>query len=164
MLSMPPATTSDASPARMAWSASITAFKPEPQTLLTVNAPTESGNPAKIAACRAGFWPSPAPITLPMMTSLIDRPVDPVRSRRALMQAAPSLGAGTRGQGAVHGAHRRSNARHDERPVTHLGVPFLMCSSLSWRGSTVPGAPVIRSVPLAVLGKAMQSRILVSPE
>src|SRR5262245_8614264 len=38
------------------------------------------------------------------------------------------------------------------------------CSSLSWRGSTVPGAPVIKSVPLAVLGKAMQSRILVSPE
>ena len=27
-----------------------------------------------------------------------------------------------------------------------------------------PGAPVIRSVPLAVLGKAMQSRMLVRPE
>ena len=38
------------------------------------------------------------------------------------------------------------------------------CSSLSCLGSTVPGAPVMRSVPLAVLGKAMQSRMLVSPE
>ena len=34
-------------------------------------------------------------ITLPMMTSLIDFPATPVRSRRALMQAAPSSGAGT---------------------------------------------------------------------
>ena len=55
MLSMPPATTMPASPARIAWSASMTAFNPEPQTLLTVTAPTDSGNPAKIAACRAGF-------------------------------------------------------------------------------------------------------------
>jgi hypothetical protein len=38
-----------------------------------------------------------------------------------------------------------------------------ICSSRSWRGSTTPGAPVIRSVPLAVLGKAMQSRILLRP-
>ncbi len=38
-----------------------------------------------------------------------------------------------------------------------------MWSSFIWRGETVPGAPVIRSVPLAVLGKAMQSRMLVRP-
>ena len=35
---------------------------------------------------------------------------------------------------------------------------------LELAGSTVPGAPVIKSVPLAVLGNAMQSRIFVSPE
>ena len=61
MLSMPPATTMPASPRRIAWAAIITAFRPEPQTLLTVAAPTETGSPAPSAACRAGFWPSPAP-------------------------------------------------------------------------------------------------------
>ena len=40
MLSMPPATISWASPARIAWSASMTAFRPEPQTLLIVSAAT----------------------------------------------------------------------------------------------------------------------------
>lgn len=38
-----------------------------------------------------------------------------------------------------------------------------MCNSRSCRESTAPGAPVIRSDPLAVLGKAMQSRMLVKP-
>ncbi len=38
--SMPPATTISASPALMAWAASITAFRPEPQTLLMVRAAT----------------------------------------------------------------------------------------------------------------------------
>ena len=37
--------------------ASITAFRPEPQTLLMVIAGTMSGRPALIAAWRAGFWP-----------------------------------------------------------------------------------------------------------
>ena len=40
MLSMPPATMTPASPSRIAWSASMTALRPEPQTLLTVVAPT----------------------------------------------------------------------------------------------------------------------------
>jgi hypothetical protein len=44
MLSMPPATTTSASPARMACAASITALRPEPQTLLIVNAPTRVGH------------------------------------------------------------------------------------------------------------------------
>jgi hypothetical protein len=46
MFSIPPATRRDASPALMAWAASITAFSPEPQTLLTVWAGTDSGRPA----------------------------------------------------------------------------------------------------------------------
>ena len=41
MFSVPPATTTWASPHWIAWAASITAFMPEPQTLLTVVAPTE---------------------------------------------------------------------------------------------------------------------------
>ena len=58
--SMPPATATSMSPTRMAWSASITAFSPEPHTLLIVSAATWSGSPPLSAACRAGFWPSPA--------------------------------------------------------------------------------------------------------
>ena len=69
MLSMPPATIRSASPARMACAASITALSPEPHTLLTVNAAIESGSPAFSAACRAGFCPTPAWITLPKITS-----------------------------------------------------------------------------------------------
>ena len=69
MFSVPPATTVRASPHWMAWAASITALSPEPQTLLTVVAPTAGGRPAPMAACRAIFCPSPAPITLPMITS-----------------------------------------------------------------------------------------------
>ena len=43
MFSVPPATTTWASPHWIAWAASITAFSPEPQTLLTVVAPTRGG-------------------------------------------------------------------------------------------------------------------------
>ena len=60
MLSMPPATMMSASPARMAWLACITAFIPDPHTLLMVVALTVTGSPAARAACRAGAWPAPA--------------------------------------------------------------------------------------------------------
>ncbi len=69
MDSMPPARSTFASPALMACAASITALRPEPQTLLTVKAATETGSPALSAACRAGFCPTPACSTLPMITS-----------------------------------------------------------------------------------------------
>ena len=46
MLSIPPATTISASPARIDWAASITALSPEPHTLLIVTQPTASGTPA----------------------------------------------------------------------------------------------------------------------
>ena len=45
MFSMPPAITSSASPKRIAWAASITAFMPEAHALLSVVAPTEGGSP-----------------------------------------------------------------------------------------------------------------------
>src|SRR5215468_2887466 len=47
----------------------MTALSPDPQTLFTVSAATVSGRPPRSAACRAGFWPSPALTTLPMMHS-----------------------------------------------------------------------------------------------
>ena len=71
MLSMPPDTTMSAEPALMMSCASMVAFMPEPQTLLTVVAPVASGSLAPRAACRAGAWPCPAGSTQPMKTSSI---------------------------------------------------------------------------------------------
>ena len=69
---MPPATMTFASPARMAAAPSITAFRPEPQTLLTVVALTPSGSPPFSAAWRAGACPAPAWMTWPMIASSTD--------------------------------------------------------------------------------------------
>ena len=57
--SMPPATATSMSPVAMPWAASMTAFNPEPQTLLMVSAATRSCRPPWSAAWRAGFWPIP---------------------------------------------------------------------------------------------------------
>ena len=54
----------------MALAASITAFRPEPHTLLMVRPGTMFGSPALMTDWRAGFWPEPAVSTWPMMTSL----------------------------------------------------------------------------------------------
>ncbi len=54
MDSMPPASTMSAEPARIRSLASITAFMPEPQTLLIVVQPVDVVRPAASAACRAG--------------------------------------------------------------------------------------------------------------
>ncbi|MNT05666.1 hypothetical protein D3C72_1402940 [compost metagenome] len=94
MFSMPPATTISASPAMIALAASITAFRPEPHTLLMVMAGTMSGRPALREAWRAGFWPAAAVSTWPMMTSLTWSGFTPARSSAALMTRAPSSGAG----------------------------------------------------------------------
>ena len=57
MLSMPPATMMSWLPtASRSW-ASIAAFMPEPQTLLMVVAPADTGSPAPSDAWRAGAWP-----------------------------------------------------------------------------------------------------------
>ena len=66
--SMPPATATSISPARINWSASAIAFSPERQTLLIVIAGTSLGTPAWVAACRAVIWPAPAWSTWPMIT------------------------------------------------------------------------------------------------
>ena len=94
MFSVPPATTTEASPHWMAWAASITALRPEPQTLLTVVAPIEGLRPAPMAAWRATFWPRPAPITLPKMTSSTASAGIPLRASAALTTALPRAGAG----------------------------------------------------------------------
>ena len=53
--SIPPATTTSHSPARISWSASATAFSPDRHTLLMVMAGTDMAMPALTAACRAGI-------------------------------------------------------------------------------------------------------------
>jgi hypothetical protein len=93
--SMPPATTTSTEPALMASCASITAFMPEPQTLLMVVQAADVGTPAPIAAWRAGAWPRPAGSTQPMITSCTWSGASPACSSAALMATAPSVGVGT---------------------------------------------------------------------
>ena len=76
---MPPATSTSASPTRISRRANITACRPEPQTLLSVIAPTETGRPALITAWRAGAWPMPADSTLPMNTRSTSPRLAPAR-------------------------------------------------------------------------------------
>jgi hypothetical protein len=94
MFSMPPATTTLASPAVIMPAPSITALSPLPQTLLMPTAPTLGGRPAAMAAWRAGAWPMPAEITFPMSTSSMLPPSSPERSTAARMAIPPSSGAG----------------------------------------------------------------------
>src|SRR3954469_15579311 len=88
--SMPPATATSMSPTRMPWSASMTAFNPDPQTLLIVSAATRSGSPPWSAACRAGFCPWPAETTLPMMHSSTMPGSIPARRTASATTSAPS--------------------------------------------------------------------------
>ena len=69
--SMPPATATSASPARISAAASMIALSPEPQTRLMVVAEVVSGRPALSTAWRAGAWPTPAWRTWPIRTSSI---------------------------------------------------------------------------------------------
>src|SRR5690606_2802517 len=92
--SMPPATTARAEPALMMSWASITAFMPEPQTLLMVVQPAASGMPAARDAWRAGAWPRPAGSTQPMMTSSTLSAARPDWASAAEIAAAPSAGVG----------------------------------------------------------------------
>src|SRR5215510_11869540 len=90
---MPPETMMSASPARIACAPSITAFNPEPHTLLMVVAGTVGATPPLIMAWRAGAWPSPPCATLPMKTSSGSSAFTPARSMAALMAKPPSSGA-----------------------------------------------------------------------
>ena len=82
------------SPQATACAANITAFKPEPHTALMVSAGVSLATPAFIMAWRAGFWPTPAASTWPMMTSPIASAGKPVRSSKPLMTMLPNSVAG----------------------------------------------------------------------
>src|SRR2546423_1980333 len=90
---MPPATAMSYSSQRMAFAAYITAFNPEPQTLLMVTAPAETGMPAPMPACRAGACPTAACNTLPMITCSICSACTPEFCSAHLMAMEPSFGA-----------------------------------------------------------------------
>src|SRR5215472_9983232 len=91
--SIPPATTIELFPVCTACAASATAFNPEPHTLLIVMAPVEGESPPKMAACRAGFCPSPAETTLPMMHSSTSPGSMAARFTASPTAIAPSCGA-----------------------------------------------------------------------
>src|SRR5690606_17933778 len=95
MFSMPPATTTSASPSRISWAAIMMAFMPLAHTLFTVVAGMFSGSPAAMEAWRAGAWPRLACSTQPMITSFTSCASTPDRSTAALMAVAPSSVAGT---------------------------------------------------------------------
>src|SRR6266481_8059055 len=94
MLSMPPATTTSASPSAITRAPSITASRPEPHTLLTVTQGVVLGSPAYRAAWRAGACPTPPCSTWPMKTVFTSSGFTPARSIAALMTTAPRRGAG----------------------------------------------------------------------
>ncbi len=94
MFSWPPATTISLSPVATAWAASITAFRPEPQTALMVSAGVSLATPAFIMAWRAGFWPTPAVSTCPMITSPTWSSGTLARASASLITMAPSSVAG----------------------------------------------------------------------
>src|SRR6185436_17976148 len=74
----------------MPCAAIITAFRPEPQTLFTVTAETAGNKPPPKAAWRAGFWPRPAWITQPMITSSTSSGATPARFTLSRTTMAPS--------------------------------------------------------------------------
>src|SRR6266852_5144804 len=93
MLSMPPVTTTVASPARMSSAARLTALSEDAHTLFTVRAGTLVGKPAFRAAWRAGIWPMPAVRTVPMITWWTCAPSTLARWSTSRMTVPPSSGA-----------------------------------------------------------------------
>src|SRR5215204_1445539 len=91
--SIPPATATSMSPVAIPCAASITALRPDPQTLLIVIAATCSCSPPLSAAWRAGFCPSPAATALPMMHSSTIAGSMPARRTASRTAIAPSCGA-----------------------------------------------------------------------
>ncbi len=114
MLSWPPAMTISLSPSRIACAASITAFRPEPQTLLMVIAGTDCGSPLLITAWRAGFWPVPACSTWPRMTSPIWSAADARALEHGLDDGGAEFGRGGLGERAAELAHGGAGGGDDD--------------------------------------------------
>src|SRR6266481_4176552 len=143
MLSVPPATTISASPDLMACAASMTDLRPDPQTLFTVVAGTESGRPPLIAAWRAGFMPRPACRMHPSTTSSTWSGRTPARRTASRTTVAPRSTAET----SLNAPPKVPTAvRQPERRTTSgvLMPPLSRRSSLGPQGGPdprVPGGP-----------------------
>ena len=90
MDSMPPATMTLASPLAICCKPSATDRRPEPQSWFMPHAVFSCGMPAAMAACRAGFCPSPPARTWPRMTSSTSSGETLARSSAPLIATAPS--------------------------------------------------------------------------
>jgi hypothetical protein len=92
--STPPASTTSASPVRIARAAWLTASSPEAHRRLTVTPGTSTGSPARSNAMRATFrLSSPAPLVQPRKTSSTWSRGSPDRARDAsIARAARSSG------------------------------------------------------------------------
>ena len=83
---------------------SITAFMPEPHTLLIVVRRRRRGMSAPIAAWRAGAWPRPAGSTQPMITSSTWSAARPGVGERAVDRGSAERRRGHAGELAEEGA------------------------------------------------------------
>ena len=114
MFSMPPATTTSASPARISAAASMIDFMPLPQTRLIVVALVVTGRPALRAAWRAGAWPTPAWMTWPIRTSSMRRVLGQLRALdRGPDGDAAELDGRRVHEGATELADRRARGAHE---------------------------------------------------
>ena len=105
---------------------SATARRPDPQTMLTVTALTSGGKPPKIAAWRAGFCPSPADTTLPMMHSSICSGWRCARCTASRTTTAPRRGGGDIGERTLKLPHRRTHAGDNHNLVHFIPLTNLM--------------------------------------
>src|SRR5690554_7048387 len=110
---MPPATMTCASPARIAWAASMTACRPEPHTRLTAIAPTVSGTPPLSAACRARRLAQARRDHVAEDHVLDVRGVDAAALQRCADRDRTELGCLETRKSAEKAADRRARRSHD---------------------------------------------------
>ena len=129
MLSMPPATTMSALPARMMSCASIVAFMPEPHIFDNVVQWVDSGRPPFSEAWRAGAWPCPAMRQLPKITSSTSRGGDAGARDRRLDRDTAQIRCRQRREVAKQTADGRPGGGDDDHGI----VLHVRPSPRKWR-------------------------------
>ena len=103
-----------ASPLAICCSPSATARRPLPHNWLRPKAVFSCGMPAFIAACRAGFWPSPACRICPRMTSSTSPGSSLADARARLDRGRAEFVSRRIGEGAVERADRGALGAGDD--------------------------------------------------
>src|SRR3982074_2725592 len=133
------------SPVATPCAASITALRPEPQTLLMVRAPTLGGRPPLMAACPAGAWPRPADRHLPPLPPPPPArpPTGPAAGGRKLLSARMNLPVGSRTADRITASRIVSSFRSldvtghgQQEPRADVGVRYVVCGVVDLRGRT----------------------------